>query len=66
MLARRFASAKLACERTRGKTRLGLGDVGAGDLADIEAVARLAELLLDDLDVVALDASMAVSRSTFI
>ena len=38
-----------------GKPRLGLGDVGAGHLADVEAVARLPQLLLEDLDVVALE-----------
>ena len=36
-----------------GETGFGLGDVGPGDLADIEAVAGLAQLLLEHLDVVA-------------
>ena len=37
-----------------GKARLGLGDVRPGHFADVEAVAGLPELLLDHLDVVAL------------
>ena len=44
----------------QGEPRLGLGDVGAGHLADVEAVARLPQLLLEDLDVVA--AEVEVSR----
>lgn len=38
----------------RGNPRFRLRDVGARDLADIEAVPRLAQLLLDDLHVAAL------------
>ena len=48
----RFGEAHLRLRRRQA--RLGLGHVRAGHLADIEAVARLAQLLVDDLDVVAL------------
>ena len=37
-----------------GEARLGLRHVGAGHLADVEAIAGLTQLLLDDFDVVAL------------
>ena len=39
----------------RGQTRLGLRDVGTGDLADRKAVSRLAQLLLQDVNVVAIE-----------
>ena len=55
MLARRFDSAALTCERPWASRDFGLGNVGAGHLADVEAVARLPQLLLEDLDVVALE-----------
>ena len=54
MLVRRLASARLACGPGGGKAGFGLGHVGPGHLADIEAVAGLAQLLVDHLDVVAL------------
>src|SRR5690606_16389928 len=39
-----------------GQPRLGLGDVGAGDLADIEAGAGFVELALENADVLLADA----------
>ena len=48
------------------KAGLGLSDVSARDLADIEPIARLAELFLKNDDVVLARSRMAVSRSTFI
>ena len=55
MLARRFDFGEAHLRLRGGQARLGLGHVRAGHLADIEAVARLAQLLVDDLDVVALE-----------
>ena len=49
----RLASAVSTCERPGAKPRFRLRHVGARHLADIEAVARLAQLLLQHLDVAA-------------
>ena len=47
-------SAVSTCERPDAEPRFRLRDVGARDLADIEAVAGLAQLLLQHFDVAAL------------
>ena len=48
--------------RQRG---LGLRDVGAGHLADVEPVLGLPQLLLQHLDIAAIEVERAVSRITF-
>ena len=60
MLPRRFELRYADLRTGQGEPRLGLGNVGAGHLADVEAVARLPQLLLEHLDVVA--AEVEVSR----
>ena len=54
MLVRRFGFGEAGLRAGGGEARLGLGDVGAGHFADVEAVARLPQLLVEHLDVVAL------------
>ena len=46
-----MASAVSTCERPAARLRFRLRDVGAGDFADIETVAGLAQLLLQHFDV---------------
>ena len=52
-LARRQSPAR-GFERAAGQrlTRLGLGDIGAGDIADLEAVARCLEVGAENLDLI--------------
>ena len=58
IIGQRRLQLRLRAERRgprAGEARLGLRDVGAGDFADVEAVLRLPQLLLQHLDVVAIE-----------